>query len=101
MIIIKDLNFTDEPVKTSCSSFKFIAFYLLTVFISCITLNSINLWILHKVKLMTPVNCFMVTLFCLNIIAGCVELPVLIYNSFNCGFIKLFILKILNPRLIY
>ncbi len=83
------LNFSEKLSKTSCSTFKLVGCYLLIILISSSILNSINLWILHKAKLITSVNFFMIALFCLNIIATFLELPLLIYNSFTCRFIKL------------
>ena len=84
------LNFSDlsidvsEGHSVSCSTLIVFGIYTSILLVSGIFLNSLNLWIFYKAKLFTTINCFMVVLISLNLVAGILETPLIIYNSFRC-----------------
>ena len=70
-----------------CNFLKFIGAYTIILLFSGTILNVFTLWLFRKSKMITPMNCFMITLIILNLVATIIETPYIIYISINCRFI--------------
>jgi hypothetical protein len=74
--------------KQSCFTLQFIGVYMFTLILTSIILNMLNIWLYYRIKLITPVNCFMITLIWFNLIASFFETP-MVYNGYFCKTISL------------
>ena len=74
--------------QPSCIALQCIGVYMFLLLLASTVLNTLNIWLYHKIKLITPVNCFMMTLIWFNLIATFFETPI-VYNSYYCNTISI------------
>jgi hypothetical protein len=82
------IDLTAYEVK-NCLKLNIIGFVFLILLVLSIILNSTSIRHFYKTKLLKPTNFFMMVLLCLNLVTSLIEIPYIIFNSFNCKYVNL------------
>ena len=79
------LNKTITQMKDKCDEMRLFGIYLIFIFISSVIFNSLVIWIFYvKKESRTALNKLFVTLTILNLFGCIIEIPLVIFSSFNC-----------------
>lgn len=72
----------------NCISLRIVGVYMFILLVISTFFNVLSIWKIYKSKIVKSMNIFMITLLAFNLIATYIEAPYMIFNAYNCRYVR-------------